>query len=181
MITSRRSAAGTGNPVPRPFRVAIRSLTVALIISVGLLGGTAYAYFASSGSGAGHVRNGSMSTVTILTAVTTGPKTSLSPGHSADVLLNLKNPNPYAVNLVQVTWTGGAITADAGHPSCTTTGVTFANWTGSVSIPAATATHGYPNGYPVHLTGHASMNDSSSNGCQGATFSIPVIITVEKP
>lgn len=168
------------NHASRPFRIAIRALTVALIVSVGLLSGTAYAYFASSGSGSGRANVAKMSTVTLVAVVTTTPKTDLYPGHSGDVLLKVNNPNPYPVTLVKVTWTGGAITADAGHPSCTTTGVTFVNWTGTISIPPKTATNGYPNGYPVHLTGHATMGDASSSGCQGATFSIPVIITVIK-
>jgi hypothetical protein len=165
----------------RPFRIAIRALTVALIAALGLFGGTAYAYFAGSGAGSGHAGVGKMSTVTLVAVVSTGPNSNLSPGHSGDVLLKVKNPNPRSVTLVKVTWTGGAVTADAGHPSCTTTGVTFTNWTGVISIPRDTATNGYPEGYPVHLTGHATMSDSSSNGCQGATFYIPVIITVKLP
>jgi hypothetical protein len=164
----------------RLFGIAIRVLTVALIISLGLFGGTAYAYFTSSGSGAGQGNVGKMSTVTLVAIITTTPKTELYPGHSGDVLLEVKNPNAYSVTLMKVTWTGGAITVDGSHPSCTTTGVTFVNWAGVISIPPNTATNGYPNGYPVHLTGHATMSDSSSNGCQGATFFIPVIITVEK-
>jgi hypothetical protein len=165
----------------RPFRTAIRALTVALIAALALFGGTAYAYFAGSGTGSGRAALGKVGTVTLVAVVTTTPNSSLSPGHSADVLLKVKNPNPHAATLVKVTWTGGPITADAGHPSCTTTGVSFVNWTGVISIPPDTATNGYPEGYPVHLTGHATMSDASSNGCQGATFFIPVTITVKVP
>lgn len=165
----------------RPFHVAIRVLTIALVVALGLFGGTAYAYFAGSGTGSAHVGLGKVSAVTLVAVVTTAPNSSLFPGHSADVLLKVRNPNPTSATLIKVTWTGAAITVGPGHPSCTTTGVTFTNWTGVISIPRDTATNGYPDGYPVHLTGHATMSDASSNGCQGATFYIPVIITVKLP
>lgn len=182
MGTELRFGPGTSsNQGARPFRIAIRALTVALIAALGLFGGTAYAYFAGSGTGSGQTNVGKMSTVTLVAVVTTTPNSSLSPGHSGDVLLKVKNPNPHSVTLVKVTWTGGPISADAGHPSCTTTGVTFTNWAGVISIPPDTATNGYPGGYPVHLTGHATMDNSSSNGCQGATFFIPVTITAKLP
>ncbi len=165
----------------RPFSIAIRALTIALVAALGLFGGTAYAYFAGPGAGSGRAGVGAMRTVTLVAVVTTTPRSDLYPGHSGDVLLKIDNPNPRSVTLVKVTWAGGTVTADAGHPSCTTTGVTFTDWTGLISIPADTATSGYPDGYPVHLTGLVTMNDTSSNGCQGATFSIPVTITVKLP
>ena len=86
----------------------------------------------------------------------------------------MNNPNSYAVTLVSVA-SNGTVTHDAGHPSCMTTGVTFTNQTGlSTTIPAGVTS------YQIHLPGAVSMGSSSSSGCQGATFSIPTTITVEK-
>lgn len=137
------------------------------------LGGTAWAFFHSSGAGNGKGAAGTMSTVTINATAGT-PSTPLYPGGTGDVSFQVNNPNAYAVTLVSVAG-NGAITPDAGHASCTTAGVTFANQTGlSTTIPASAS------GYQIHLSGTVSMSTASSSGCQGATFSIPITITVQK-
>jgi hypothetical protein len=154
---------------------SIRGRLVAVLAVVGVLavGGVAWAYFTSSGSGSGHASTGTMSTVTLNASAGT-PSTPLYPGGTGDVSLEVNNPNSYAVRLVSVTGSG-TISHDASHSACTTTGVTFTNQAGlSTAIPAS-ATN-----YPIHLSGAVAMGSSSSSGCQGATFSIPVTITVEK-
>ena len=149
-----------------------RLITILAVVGILAVGGAAWAYFTSHGSGSGHGSTGTMSTVT-LNATAGTPSTPLYPGGSGDVSLEVNNPNAYAVTLVSVTGSG-TITPIA-DPSCTTTGVTFTNQTGlSTTIPPSTS------GYQIPLPGAVSMNSSSSNGCQGATFSIPVTITVEK-
>ena len=148
---------------------------VAMLSFVGVLavGGTAWAYMTSAGSGHGSGSTASMSTVT-LNATAGSPSTPLYPGGTADVSLELNNPNGYAVTLRSVT-AHGTITADAGHTGCTTTGVTFTSQTGlTTSIPANA------NGDRIDLASAVTMSSSSSNGCQGSTFSIPVTITVQK-
>jgi len=89
------------------------------------------------------------------------------------VILRVNNPNAYTVTLVSVSG-NGTITPDGGHAGCTTTGVSFTNQTGlSTTIGASGTTL-------VHLSTAAGMATTSSSGCQGATFSIPVSITVHK-
>ena len=157
-------------------RSGIRRRLVLVLTVVGLLalGGVAWAYLTASGSGTGHGSTGTMHTVT-LSATTGTPSTPLYPGGTGDVSLEVDNPNSYPVTLVSVAG-NGPISPDAGHPGCTTTGVTFAGQTGlSTSVP------GGASNYQVHLSGAVSMSASSSSGCQGATFSIPVTITVETP
>lgn len=144
----------------------------AVFLAVGSIAGGAFGYFTSTGKTTGSASTGTMQTVTV-SAATVAPNTGLLPGGSADVTLKVTNPNSFAVTLVAVTATGGTITADSGHPGCTTTGVTFTNQTGlSTSIPASATT-------TVDLSGAASMSTASSAGCQGATFSIPVTIAVQ--
>ena len=77
---------------------------VAVLCFVGtlVLGGTAWAYFTSSGSGHGQGSAGTMSTVT-LNATAGSPSTPLYPGGTADVSLEVNNPNAYAVTLRSVT------------------------------------------------------------------------------
>jgi hypothetical protein len=153
-------------------RRSLLLITSAACVAVGLSSGTAYAYFTGSGHGTGSATVGGMATVTISSA-TVSPNTPLLPGGSGDVTLKVTNPNAFAVTLVSVTG-DGSITADSGHPSCTTTGVTFTSQTGlSTSIPADTT-------QSIDLPGAASMTAASSPGCQGATFSIPVTITVQQ-
>ena len=133
----------------------------------------AWAYLTSHGSGTGSVSAATVQTVTI-SATAGSPTSTLLPGGSpADVALKVTNPNPFAVTLISVVG-AGSITADAGHSACTTTGVGFADQTGlNINIPASATT-------AVDLPAAASMSTSSSNGCQGAMFSIPVTITVHK-
>lgn len=153
------------------YRTFLLILPVVVIAGLGL--GAAYAYFTSSGKGTGPASIGTMAAVTVATTTAT-PSTALLPGGTGDVTLEVTNHNGYAVTLVSVVGTGGAITADGGHPGCTTTGVTFTNQTGlSTNIPASSTS-------AIDLPGAAAMSAASSAGCQGATFSIPVTITVHK-
>jgi len=138
--------------------------------------GAAFAYFSSTGSGHGSARTGTLQTVTVSALVggDTPSSTLLPGGPAADVVLRVNNPNAFAVTLVSVTGGPGAITGAGGTGTCTTTGVTFTNQNNlSVAIGASGTTL-------VHLAGAASMSASSDAGCQGATFSIPVTITVHQ-
>jgi len=147
---------------------------LALVVFVGVVatGGIAYASFSGTGSATGQAHTGSMQTITV-TAFIGGdaPTSKLYPGGpAADVMLRVNNPNSYSVKLVSVS-ANGSIIADAGHPGCTTTGVTFTPQTSLTTlIPVGSSL--------VHLSGAASMNTTSQNACQGATFTIPVSITV---
>lgn len=172
----RRQRTHKGSRTERPQRrrslILVLATTVALVVS--LSGGVADAYWSSTGSGTGSGATGTLQPVTV-TAFVGGdaPSTTLIPGGSADVILRVNNPNAYAVTLVSVSG-NGTITPDAGHASCTTTGVTFANQSGLSSTIGASGTT------LVDLPTAAAMGITSSNGCQGATFSIPVSITVHK-
>ena len=162
-------------PGSRPFR-GLRRFSIALgVVMATVLGigaGSAYAYLKSTGSGHGSGAAGTLLPVTV-TAVAGTPTTPLVPGGTGDVILNVKNPNAFAVTLVSVTG-NPTITAAGGIGTCTTTGVTFSNQSGlSDTIGASGTTQ-------VDLTGAASMSSSSQTGCQGATFSIPVTITVHE-
>jgi hypothetical protein len=156
----------------------VRRRTVLLMLpgaalAVGLAAGAAYAYFASTGRGPGSASIGTMQTVTLVSATGT-TTTPLLPGGSGDAIVKVTNPNAFAVTLVSVAGTGGTITADSGHSTCTTTGVTFTSQTGlSTAIAAGTTV-------TVDLPAAVAMSTASSAGCQGATFSIPVTITVQR-
>ncbi|MFK0042001.1 hypothetical protein ACIQTW_19375 [Paenarthrobacter sp. NPDC090517] len=149
--------------------------TVALCILGGV--GTAYAYWASTGAGSGSATNGTLQTVTV-DALVPGDtlQTSLVPGGTADVILRAYNPNPHAVTIYGFTL-NGPVTADAAHPGCVITGVTFtpppAPLAPAVTIQANTSLQ-------LTLGNAATMSSASVSACQGATFNVPVTLEVRK-
>lgn len=161
---------------PRTGRLArAAAATVALCILGGA--GTAYAYWTSTGVGTGSATNGTMEPVSV-DALVPGDtlQSSLAPGGTADVVLRASNPNPHAVTIYGLT-ANGPVTADAAHPGCTTTGVTFTPpptpLTPPVTIPANSS-------MVLTLQGAASMSAASLSACQGAQFDVPVTLEVRK-
>ncbi len=155
--------------------VRTAAATVALCILGGA--GSAYAYWASTGIGAGSATNGTMQTV-IVDALIAGdtPQNTLIPGGTADVIVRATNPNAHAVTLYGLA-ANGAITADAGHSGCTTTGVTFT----PPSVPLTPPVTVQPNSsILLTLPGAASMSTASLSACQGAQFRIPVTLEARK-
>jgi predicted ribosomally synthesized peptide with SipW-like signal peptide len=170
---ARHAVPAGHQPGRRVSRRTALLVVPAAALAIGLAAGGAYAYFSSSGKGTNGATVGTMQTVTLVTA-TTAPSTPLLPGGSGDAVVKITNPNGFAVTLVSVTSASGSITADSGHAACTTTGVSFTSQTGLSTTIAASST------VTVDLPGAVSMSTSSSAGCQGATFSIPVTIAVQK-
>lgn len=150
--------------------------TVAGSVLLVVLGcGVAFAVWSTTGSGTGAARSGTLQSVTV-SAFTAGdsPNATLVPGGAADVMLRMTNPNSAAVQLYSVV-ANGQITADAGHSGCTTTGVSFVAPATPVGITLAANSTTL-----VHLPGAASMNTASLSACQGASFRIPVTVTVHQ-
>jgi hypothetical protein len=163
----------TPSTSPRRTRSVVRTALIGAAM-VGLLASGAFAYFTASGSATASATATTMQTVTVA-ALAGGdtPSSALSPGGpAADVVLRVTNPNTFSVSLHDVAG-AGAITADAGHSGCTTTGVSF-------TPPADPGVTLPPGSSLVHLAGAASMSSASLSACQGATFTIPVTITVRR-
>lgn len=142
--------------------------TAIAMLALGVVG-LVYAAWTATGSGSGYAE---AETAQELTTVDVSASTTadLYPGADGDVEIKISNPNPYPVRVTDVDG-DGAITADAGHASCVTTGVTYTDQSGqTIDIAASGSTQ-------VTLTDAASMSNASDNGCQGATFEIPVSLT----
>ena len=142
--------------------VAVVALATAGLVSAAWL---------ANGTGSGYAKAGTASSLTTVD-VSASTTASLYPGVSGNVTLRVSNNNPYPVRVTGVSNGTGSISPDAGHAAgCTTTGVTFSNQTGlAIDVPANGAT-------TATLNGAASMSNASSDGCQGATFTIPVNLT----
>jgi hypothetical protein len=140
-------------------------LTLLVLGVVGLV----YAAWTTNGSGSGYAKAGSAQALTTVD-VSASTAATLYPGADGDVLIKINNPNPYPVRVTDVTG-NGTITADSGHATCVTTGVTFTDQhSQKIDIAASSQTQ-------TTLTGAAHMSNASDNGCQGATFTIPVSLT----
>jgi hypothetical protein len=152
----------------------VLGLVFALLLGTG--GGAAYGAFTASGSGSGSATVGSMLTVTVATAGS--PSSPLLPDGAGDVVFSVTNPNSFPVALVTVTLeNGGTITPDGSHAACTTTDsqpvVSLSVPSGD--LPVAVLAHSTQT---VDLAAAATMAGAATSDCQGATFNIPVTVTV---
>lgn len=149
-------------------KLRVKSVAFVVALTAFSVAGMAFAAWITSGSGSATAKAGSA--VTLTTSASATSTATLYPGGAAgDAFIKVNNPNSFPVTVNTVTGSG-AITADAGHAACTTTGVTFTNATGlSIAVGAGASTD-------TTLTGKVSMDNTSLNACQGATFTIPVTI-----
>ena len=173
MRSPRRTSDGT-KPRART-RIGVRLtpvLIAALTLALGVFGGTAYAYFAVTGSGTGQANVSTLSAVVVLHATGT-PATSLFPGQSANLRLTLTNPNPHPVTVAGITQDGPV--AVVGGTGCTSTnsGVSVPTKSSLTTVTLSPGTHSFT------LATGASMATTSPTGCQGASFQVPVTVTVK--
>jgi hypothetical protein len=149
----------------------VAGLVVALVGGLGA--GTAYGFFSGSGSGSNVATIGSAGSVTVEAATGT-PSSDLFPGGTADLTLTLDNPNSYPVTITGISQ-NGTVTASGGVGTCSTTGVLAPTQTGLAITVAKDSV------VVVNIPDGASMDADSDSGCQGASFEVPVTITVQLP
>ena len=146
----------------RKGRLIGAAITVLVLGVVGLV----YAAWTANGTGSGYAKASSAQALTTVD-VSNATTADLYPGANGALLIKISNPNPYPVRVTDVTG-NGAITADSGHPGCSTTGVTYTDQHSlTIDVPANGSTQ-------TALNGSTHMSNASDNGCQGATFTIPV-------
>lgn len=151
-------------------RHVVRTAAVGVLVLAGttLTGGTAYAFWSAGGSGTG--RAAATTAQPLATATATVGGALLYPGATGDLALRVSNPNPFAVTVTAVTG-NGAITSDKGTACDAATGVTLTDRTGLALVVPAGATQSFT------LSGAVAMDNSSDTSCQGATFTVPVLLT----
>lgn len=148
--------------------VRVGATVLLALVGVGGLGGTAHAFWAASGTGSGAAQAGVAQLLT--TSATTVSGDLLYPGATADVSLAVDNPNPFPVTITSIVGSG-AITSDTGPACDAATGVVFTD------PPSPSLAVGASSSATFTLTGAVAMDNSSDDSCQGATFTIPVVLT----
>jgi hypothetical protein len=157
-------------------RLSLRGVAAMLgVLLVIAAAGISYAFFTSSGSGSASAQNATLKSVILAAAGT--PGSPLLPGGSGDVVFSLTNPNGYAVDLVNVTL-NGSITPDASHGTC---GTTNGDPVVTLSVPPSDLPTSIAAGATtvIHLDGAAQMDLAATNDCQGASFIVPLTVTVQ--
>jgi hypothetical protein len=121
--------------------------------------------------GAGHARGAADRAVALTTEATTATGTLLVPGGEGDLVVRVRNPNRYPVQITSIAAIG-AVQPDAEHAAgCSPTGVTFVPPVDLALELAAGQTREFTVADAVHMAG------SAAQGCQGAVFTIPVRLT----
>lgn len=144
----------------------------ATFFAIAAISGSALAYWSANGTGSGASTAGTMTiSVTGLQAGDSN-QAPLLPGQSGDVILRVNNPNSFPVHVTTIAANGSA-TASNG---CAPTDVTF-NAPSDYSAAQFTLS---PGSNLIRIAGGASMGLASASACQGATFSLPISVTVRK-
>ena len=144
--------------------------------AVALIGGTAFAYWNTSGAGTGTAITGQSVNVTAqpIVAGAATVNSRLVPGGSADLVVSLTNPNPFDVTVTGVTQNGAITVTDGGACNADVARVSVPT-SSSLAVTVAANSSSL-----VHLAGAVVMGESSDNACQGKWFAIPVTLKVSK-
>jgi hypothetical protein len=173
----RRIAPSTGQRARSGAALALRVVTrlsgpllgAILALAAGLGSGAAYAYWTAGGSGFGTATTATPHAVTLVAASGT-VSDKLSPGGTAELLIRLDNPNTHPVTITGISGSGEVLVPD--RAACNTSGVSVPT-RNDLSITVDT---GF--GVVVSIPHGSAMSLASDSGCQGATFQIPVTLTV---
>ncbi|MDQ1683703.1 MAG: hypothetical protein QOC82_440 [Frankiaceae bacterium] len=171
-LLPHRSINFDGAPASRRPAAALVALGLAAVAVAGA--GTAYAYQQTTGTGSNSSTGATASAVTLHATATITAGTPLYPGAPA-ATLNVTVDNSAGTQAIKIAGvaldSNRTITASNALGTCTSFSFTVAppsNWAGFTVAAGATSTQ------PV--TGAVTMV-SADNGCQGATFTIPVTLT----
>jgi len=145
-------------------------LLLAVVAGLGIGTGTGWAYFSTTGHGAGTAQAGRLS-VQVLDAGdgSSAVSAALLPGEQGPATIRVHNTQPVALTLLAVTATGPARTSASG---CDPAALQFHDQAGLALILEPGSTQ------DLQLPDAVSLSVDAGPGCQGASFRIPVSVTV---
>lgn len=143
-----------------------------------LMAGSAFGFWTASGSGSGSGGATSPVAVSVSPGATGG---WLYPGGATDVALQISNPDPYRVRVGSLSLdTGqgsGGFDVDGAHGGCAVSALSFttqSNGGAGWSVPASVgSTDG---SLAVDLTNALAMSTGAAGACQGATFTVYLLV-----
>ena len=168
----QRSKGGSHRSTSRRPLVAAAGAIVALVPELGA--GEAFAYWNTHGTGSAAESTGTSAAVTVQAVASGTVSSKLVPGGSADLLVQLDNPNR-TVTVVGVAQDTSRTAQVVGGSGCTAanSGVSVTTQTG-LAVAVGTGTQ------VVHIANGAGMAAGSASGCQGAVVELPVTVTVDR-
>ena len=157
----------------RKLRSQALLVAVVLVFSVPV-GGIAYAYWSAYGAGVGAATAGTTTALMLTPGTVTA---NIYPGGAGPVTVLVSNPNTSAIHItsfyLDTTQGANGFGVDVGHFGCNASSLSFATQTNGGSGWTVPAKIGLTNGsMGISLSNAISMNASSSNSCQGATFTV---------
>jgi len=153
-------------------RITKKLSLVAVIVAAVLAAGVAFASWTSGGSGHGSAK--AKTAVALSTVAVPASSAGLYPGADAKVTVRVVNDNDFAVRITDVSFGTPATTTVTGALGACADGndaaLTFTDQSG-LALDVAAHSSGTFDVDGVH------MGAASANGCQAATFTIPVTLT----
>jgi hypothetical protein len=149
-----------------------RTSAILAFTAVAVGGGVAWAAWTASGTGTGTAQAGK--SINLRTAATTTSGTALYPGAKGDLKVRVVNDNGFKIQITTVARGEGDVTASQPHHGNGCAGAAT-----GVSIPSVTAESWIVNANTTQeftLADSVSMSNASHTACQGATFTIPVVL-----
>ena len=155
------------NAALRRLATALAATVVTLVVAQGVAAAW-YTAFPATGTGTATT----LDTSATLALTVTGTAGALYPGGpAADMTVSVANPYAYAVTLIALAPAGAATATPLAGRTCAAYDVALATPTGlPATVPALSS------GTTVVLGGAVTMA-AAENGCQGATFAVPLRLT----
>jgi hypothetical protein len=132
----------------------------------------AYASFSATGTGSGHATAVTAQSIPI-TAASCAGNGDLYPGGA--ICFTLKNPNPYTVTFTSVTYLPSNTPIVAGSASCAAANVSIATGAPTTLATPLTVAPGQTTG-TLSIPGVIQMASTADDGCQGASFDVPITL-----
>lgn len=156
-------------------RLQSRRLRVALVVVTALLvgGGSAIAYYSSTGSGVGHATVAQPDPITIAAGATPSATEQLYPGGSGSVTVKITNPNPFAVRVNSLVLdTSQGTNGFSGPGNCDLSVLSYTTQTNGGSGWSVPKKNGSDGELDLDLQNAISMTTSAANACQAGSFTV---------
>lgn len=170
IVERREERLATRGPWPR--RAVVLGSVTMLVAGTGV----AVAAWTANGTGVAAATAGTASGVNgSVTSVSTSGGTLLTPGNSVPAVVNVHNPNAFAVKVSAISISAAAqpngVSGANNGTTCTAaaSGVSL----NAVSASSLSVTINAGEDAAIPVTGGISMAATSDNGCQNATFTFP--------